>query len=236
MALSVDQRQFDLLLRQLLEELNRRKLQIASKELEKILAELGLGFKKPDWVFEQVVSLYQIAKENQEIVGEPEQIFEEVTNELSEESTFTSISAKRIRFTPKSMPPKPIYERFTVETGLKASMGDELKVTTVESSKVEQEVDSKEQPDEYASVIPEKIDEASPRQLFEIFLNSRKDIMQLESKKEIEQSLIKLRDNLEDVLSGRVIFELSQLIAELRKEEKINIDEILSKIDKWSSY
>jgi hypothetical protein len=60
--------------------------------------------------------------------------------------------------------------------------------------------------------------------------------MQLESKKEIEQSLVKLRDNLEEVLSGRVIFELSQLIAELRKEERINIDEILSKIDKWSSY
>jgi hypothetical protein len=236
LALSIDQRQYELLLRQLLDELNRRHLQIASKELEKMLAELGLGFKKAEWIFEQLNLLYKTSKENLKILETTEGSLEPKITDNEEEEPVTTISPKNIRFTPKSFPPKPIYERFTVEAGLKSSTEQDFTVTTIKSVENEQKPVYEAETDINLEKDLEKEEVSTQRRIFEIFLTSRKEIVRLKTVEEVKRTLISLRNNLENILSGRVIFELSQLIAELRKTEEINIDEITAKIDKWSSY
>ena len=236
LALSIDQRQYQLLLSRLLDELNRRQLQIAGKELEKILAELGLGFKKSDWIFEQLNVLHVISKENQKTLEKAGISLEPILPERFENELVASISSKKIRFVPRFFPPKPIYDRFTVETGLKSSSEEKFKVTTTNIEEIEQNSYDNETTEFDKQKDFEKDADTSQRGIFEIFLNSRKEIVKLKTRVEIEAILISLKNDLENILSGRVIFELSQLIAELRNVEQINKDEIISKIDKWSTY
>ena len=96
LALSIDQRQYKLLLRSLLDELNRRQLQVASKELEKILSELALGFKKSDWIFEQLNALHLSSKENQKILERTTISQEPILSINTDEEFIAPISNKNI--------------------------------------------------------------------------------------------------------------------------------------------